>query len=586
VHRAERAKRVALVDDIDRTPGGAKAIADLVRYLEAHFSAVILSANAGFELAELVDKRASEALKNYQYYAITNFGYKLRRQLLKKWCLCGGTSTIQEFDKKVHAVEEFLNSVVGRNLVPPRPLFLLVLLQSHEATEQTEIQDSGFAHYYHYLITKSFQDLGVKREHHNELFNYLSQLAWLYRKSDIRELSYEQLRSFNKTFSQKFVSVDLDSRLNLLIRSRLLTKRGDLYSFTYPYIFFFFVGKFLADNIHKQDIKETVTQWCANLQKRENAHSILFLTHHRNDPWLVEQILHVLKSCFADLAPMQLDSDVEGMNKLIDSATQLIVDDSDIERNQHDARALKDKVEQEEEQAEQKAEAIKEAFGFMEKAYLLLRTAEILGQILKNYYGSLERPVKAQLMSQVFDAPLRLLRAVLNEIASDPESFVDDVEAVVEQRRGRLKPEKKKELARRISFHILGFISTGAVIRAAQFVNAEKLREDIHDVVTSNSTNAYRLIGAATRLMTAGELPVDEIRVLAEDLKTNIFAYSILQSLGAFHIHLFYTGDAEKQQLCEHLNISMAKSRALDLKTSKTKLLQDNKRSRHHRKGK
>jgi hypothetical protein len=84
--------------------------------------------------------------------------------------------------------------------------------------------------------------------------------------------------------------------------------------------------------------------------------------------------------------------------------------------------------------------------------------------------------------------------------------------------------------------------------------------------------------------MRAGEIPIDEIRVLADDLKANIFAYSILQSLGAFHIHLFYTGDAEKQQLCEHLKISMAKSRALDLKTSKAKLLQNNKRARRQHK--
>jgi hypothetical protein len=79
------------------------------------------------------------------------------------------------------------------------------------------------------------------------------------------------------------------------------------------------------------------------------------------------------------------------------------------------------------------------------------------------------------------------------------------------------------------------------------------------------------LVEAATRLTRPGHLPFDAIRKLARDLESNVFAFTILQSLAAFHLHLFHTRDDDKQKLCAYLKIEMADSRAVDAKTKKTK---------------
>jgi len=162
---------------------------------------------------------------------------------------------------------------------------------------------------------------------------------------------------------------------------------------------------------------------------------------------------------------------------------------------------------------------------------------------------------------------------VIQELAAEPENFVNAIEAVIEARRPNLDPVKKKEAARQIGFRILGIISTGAVVHAARFVGTEKLKDDIADVVQKNPTSAFRSISAAAQLMRPGEIPIDDIRRLAEDLKKNTFAFTILQSLAGLHLHLFHTKDDAKQKLCEHLNIAMKKSRAIELNTKRTKLL-------------
>lgn len=114
------------------------------------------------------------------------------------------------------------------------------------------------------------------------------------------------------------------------------------------------------------------------------------------------------------------------MNELIDSASHLLLGGIDIDRNQEEMRKLRDDLEKATDDAEsieaEHTEPIeagddtapindtREQVEFVGKIYLLMKTAEILGQILKNYYGSLERPIKAALLREVFDGPLRLFR--------------------------------------------------------------------------------------------------------------------------------------------------------------------------------
>lgn len=117
---------------------------------------------------------------------------------------------------------------------------------------------------------------------------------------------------------------------------------------------------------------------------------------------------------------------------------------------------------------------VREQVEFVGKIYLLMKTAEILGQILKNYYGSLERPVKAALLHEVFDGPLRVLKTFVAEITREPESFVKELEGILEERQPQLSLAKKRQAAKKVAFHLLGMLCTGVVARTAQYVSADR----------------------------------------------------------------------------------------------------------------
>ena len=146
---------------------------------------------------------------------------------------------------------------------------------------------------------------------------------------------------------------------------------------------------------------------CGALHKRENAHSILFLTHHRSDPWVIEQMMATLRGAFQDSFPMEFDGDVSALNSLIDTASQLVIAKPDVDHHQNEHRQFRDEIEAREDDEETKRKELREGLEFVDRLYLVIRTAENLGQILKNYYGSLERPVKIELMKEIFDGLLR-----------------------------------------------------------------------------------------------------------------------------------------------------------------------------------
>lgn len=560
VQSLSKQKRVLLIDDVDRLKSGASNIAHLLECGARHFLGICVTASSSFEVTNLVSKEAVNVLAPFVSFDLLRFGLKLRHQLIKKWCGISGAETKQELDRKVDDVETIVNTVVGRQLVPEYPIYLLILLQSSEQHRHGEIQNSGLSYYYQFLITKSLGEVGVRPRELDEHFNYLSLLAWSFQQQQSKELELTELHVVNHDYCSRFFTVDLLSRLNLLERARVLSKRGDCYSFAYPYIYYFFVGRYLARNIDRQDIRAWVEESCKKLYLRERAHAIMFLTHHAENGWVIGKICDVLRQCFSDKKPIELNGDTDFLNDLVERSVHLTIESPDVDKNQSEVREISDQIEERERSV---AEAdVYDDLSFTAKWNLLHKTAEILGLILKNYYGSLERTQKQEMIKEVFDAPLRAMTLWLEEVAFDINGFVREIS--VDASIGKMVADEvaERQLKKRI-FNIMGMVATGVVASAGSFVSTEKLREDIGSVVSVCPTNSYRLIEVASRLLRPGSIPMQQIKILAADLEKNPYAFGVLQSLGFMHMYMYHTDEKQKQALSQVLNISISAKRTL-----------------------
>ncbi|MGI3746208.1 MAG: metallophosphoesterase [Janthinobacterium lividum] len=580
---AERSRKVVLIDDMDRIKGGLKVQERLLEILQKRFITVILTASSRFILSELVGGDVSKHLIEYDSYKIKPFGHLLRNALIRKWCMLGDVKTMVDFDRKVYGAETLVNGILGKSIVPAKPVYLLIFLQSKEQNEQGELQNSSFSYYYQYLLTKSLKEAGYRNDEFDEMYSYLSQMAWYFKQKDSKELSTAELRLFNEKFSAEYTSVDFDQRIGLLHQAKIIAKSGDYYRFTYAYIYYYLVGKYLSDNLHEEDVRNAVEKYCEQLHLRENANIIMFLTHHSSDPRVMNKISTTLDSCFSENEPLHLNGDMAAINSLVESAAKLVIKDLDVTENQNNSKKHQDKMESgqsgEEESEDRSAESSKSDNSESTNALLSIssdinltaKTSEILANIIKNYYGSIRKDKKQKYVASIFDSSLRTLSRLFSEILEQPERFVAELEKELADRFPKMSEQERTSQAKKFAFQLVGLITTSFIARTGNLVSSDKIREDVTKTVSDNAGNAYRLIEIASCLTQPGNIPFESLDKLSRDLKNNTFAFTILQSLVYYHLHMFHTSDKDKQRLSTIAQISIQQSRAIDHRSRKSK---------------
>ncbi|WP_448672685.1 hypothetical protein [Pseudomonas veronii] len=202
---------------------------------------------------------------------------------------------------------------------------------------------------------------------------------------------------------------------------------------------------------------------------------------------------------------------------------------------------------------------------------LTIKTSEILAHIVKNYCGSIKKDRKQQYIQSIFDSSLRTLSKLFSEILEQPDRFVAEIEKELAERFPKMLAEERTAQAKKFAFQLVGLITTSFIARTGNLVSSDKIREDVSRSVAEKQGNAYRLIEMASCLTQPGQIPFDYLDKLARDLKSNTFAFTILQSLIYYHLHMFHTTDKDKQRLSSIAQISIQQSRAIDHKSRKSK---------------
>jgi len=565
VKASPKERLIALLDDVERIKGGGRWTHRLISYLNNHYNCIILTATTGFEFSELVHREAWEATKEFESYEIAPFGSRLKHRLIKKWCLCGSVSTLQELEAKTHSIETTLNNILGKNLVPRVPIYILILLQSIEQNQQDILTNSHIGSYYGFMIDRSLSDAGVPPSKTIEIKGYLSELAWFIKSSSQKECSIEQLSQFNNQYTSIQNTVDLESRLELLTKARMLVRRDEFYSFTYPYIYYYFVGRHVAKRLSSDlHLKEEVSKWCAALHRQDNAHCVLFIAHHVNDEWVMNRVAEELDKCFDDQAVIALASDISAINSLIEKTSQLILEAPDVDKNQENIRKLSDEIERNSD-TETDTDETKEAYPELNKFNQTIVTAGILGQILKGYYGEIRRDVRQDLVNRIISASFRLMYNFMSTLMNDPENLVSEIDKQLGDKMERLSTEDRRKAIKQMLYQFLGMLCTAIIQRTAQSVSADDLKEDIAAVISQNGSNAFRLVKSACQLSRPGGLPFDELKKLAQDLKPNPFAYGVLQAQSALYIQFFHMRQADRLKLCAATGIELIPPRPSDM---------------------
>jgi len=133
------------------------------------------------------------------HFEIVELGYVLRNRLIEKWITLGATSNYdhESLARKVSEVERLIDTILGKNLLPAHPIFILPMLQQLEANTTVSTKSGAYGYLYEILITTALNRTSRSVDEIDTKYTYLSEFAWYLRCQKARECDSEEMDQFN-----------------------------------------------------------------------------------------------------------------------------------------------------------------------------------------------------------------------------------------------------------------------------------------------------------------------------------------------------------------------------------------------------
>lgn len=435
----------------------------------------------------------------------------------------------QVLDGEIDEVENRVNSVIINNRILPRyPFYVLSILQTYEGYMPNDLSVTSYGHCYYVLIIAHLLRSGIARsdDEINSCMNFAENLAFEIYLSGTKEhrIKQELIEEFKHEYGKRFIPLR-DSILNRLFDQNygIITnnqKFGDLYQFRNPYMYYYFLGKYLARNCdkHKDVIESMVTKSYVST----NCLTLIFTIHHTTDDQIIEDIMLQTMCSLENIEPAILNRDETNVfEDIVKGIPSQVLSNESVQSERTKEREARDNHEFN--STDNDNESGDESLDAVNDIYRIMTNNEILGQILKNKYGSLERERIADTVETIVDGGLRLVSSLLSN-----QDEVNHIAVYLHERNPELDIHDIRKMIRLMSF----LWTMQNVEKIVSALNKPEIRPVVQDVVSRKNTPSYDLVEYFLRLDTVKKFEDNDRRKLRSLL--NKHDYPFFQKVVSF----------------------------------------------------
>ena len=457
----------------------------------------------------------------------------------------GGT---QIPDGLVDQLENRVNSIIISNKIVPRyPFYVLSILQAQEHF-MPDVSITSYGHCYYVLIVAHLIKSGISSKDMdlNACFNFLENLAFSQYQIQVTNLESKkeefEFAIFLREYSERYFTPK--SVVNRLSDKDygLISSRGE---FGFRYMYYYFLGRYFANN--KESTREIVEDLCDRSHIGDNQVIILFLVHHTNDDEVIEDILIRSICTLGDIAPAKLSrEETARFAKIVESMPASIQSDKAVEDVRRAERESRDRDDEERENGEIGANGSlnEEQVG----VYRILKSNEILGQILRNKFGILPKDQIEEIIETISDGGLRLVNSFLEN-----EKKISECATFIHTRFPDLELERVKLMLQGFSF----FWTMINIEQVVQAINIPEISKGVDSVVQRQSTPAYDLVGYFNLLDGAEKLEPHIVNRLSRLLDKNRdpFFKRVVSRRTQHYMNSHLSKESVEQAMCSALGL-------------------------------
>ncbi|HRE09979.1 MAG TPA: metallophosphoesterase, partial [Ignavibacteria bacterium] len=560
---------VLLIDDFHKVKfSNPKFKNNLLLNLNKLFDNIIITGNDILQLETYRSKSgiSHNILSEYDRYRLLEFGPKQRYNLIEKWNNIGNNVNDEnELIRLNKESESRIETIIGRNFVPAFPVYLLTILQTSEISniQNPEYNLHGF--YYERLISDALNKAIRNKSDISFYYNFLTEYSYYLFESKIR-LNANTLNDFIGFYDNYCKEYNIQIKFNIIkevFNNSLLVKINDNdIRISYKYVYYFFVARYLSNNIAHEKIKHIVKLLSERIYRDEYASIIMFLTHLSKDQYILNQLLENSKNLFNEYEPAKLEKDINFINEMINILPVQVYEPIDIKLIKEEELKEEEDIEIQEREFGKNEQFIEydidediSTLDIVSKLVKSIKTIELIGQVTKKYWGELKSKQKYDLAIETYNLGLRSLKFYFSLLSKDPQILIDYLKFIYRKKHKSLTVTKE-EIDRASRDYLFGLCVTssfGIIKRITGAIGYEKLTGTFQEIIENNPFNSYKLIDTSIKLEHNKLFPWDEIKSIKEKNQNNFLVNILLKTFAIDYLYLFHTSFEEKQKICSLL---------------------------------
>ena len=555
--------RAIIIDDYDKLPLTSQQKKEFLLNLSSSVQyLVVLSHDITSDLEELSHPtRMSANPQEMVHYRIQPFGYVGRNKLVERWMLLGESAdpTDSSFLRQLQGINETLNTLIGKNYIPPYPVYVLSVLQARDNATPIDINASTHGYFYELFIRTTLAR-GRTNTDFDVIASYLAYLAYQMQVEGLPLVTEAKLKSIHRGYEDTYdIKRPFEALTIQLVDQGILVNFNDGFRFKYSYLYNYFVASYMRDHIAAPQVQQMLSTIAHALHNERNANILLFLAHLTKDPIVINTLLAASGHLYSTYKPAMLDDDIEFLAHLWSGLPDAVYQDNDPKANREAMLAEMDRNSPPDVVIDESPVEKDDSDVDIEDPIVQFLTAlthlEIMGQVLKNFPGSLEASVKLDIARECFYLGLRSLTAVFDMIRLEQSEILKQMSEDIQKQQPSLAAWEVDSRAKESLTGLVHILSYGLIRRVTKAVGSRDLFNTYERLLKESRTPAFSLINSALKLDKSNDFPFVLITSLASEFQDAPLPLSVLRHLVAAHFHLFPVDFKTKQRISSTVGI-------------------------------
>lgn len=507
-------KKTIIVDEFDAIAMVGNRRSEIVDILSDVFENVFIVVSSEIEMTSFLTADSITKQENIVSYEILPFGNSKRKELVTKWyCLSNYEKPDDEIELQIDKGIELLNRFIGNGagFVPAYPIYLINALQNMDASFPNNASRYGFL--YETMIQKSLTKVADEYKEsgsYNIDVELISSIAFSMLERKQSFITGDEIENITAVFNaDKKLKISASSLLTRMMRANVVVADScegtDTYRFKYPYIFYFFAGRYIAYNSHAEAVKNIVELMSSKLYIEAYGNIMIFVCHFANNTDIIETILLNAYETLGKYPEFDYfdkhpnGNDIEDVIPLITRET--MGNNSDVSENKERRLECMDDMGVNDGEVSQtccEIEEIDEEATELEKdmasVSAALKTMDVLGQIIQNYPGTIDGELKTDIIKEIYSLGMRTIEAISENMDGIQEELARFVFERAQHEKKSITMDGCKEIAKKISNVLTLSMVRGMVSKIALSINSKHLVVVTKETLDSETSVFAKLV--------------------------------------------------------------------------------------------